>query len=189
MQVAWLLPLVDVPRRDPDGVFVDDELMTDLAPTGRLGGFLAAGADQGITWVIDPDLLETVAEHGRPGRLPRSRSGRPSRTLPGTGADVAAAWLAQATTVLGAGPASSVVTTPYADPDVVALRRANRIDNLTYATTLAPEIAQAVLGRDVTADVAWPPGGLSDNDALSRCTAGVRGAIVSDRACSHRRPR
>ena len=41
-------------------------------------------------------------------------------------------------TVLGAGPASSVLTTPYADPDVVALRRANRIDNLTFASTLAP---------------------------------------------------
>ncbi len=181
VQVAWLLPLVDVPRRDPDGVFVDDELVTDLAPTGRLGGLLAAGTDQGVTWVIDPDLLETVADMADQDGYRVRDPADPSRTLPGGGADVAATWLAQATTVLGAGPASSVLTTPYADPDVVALRRANRIDNLTFASTLAPEIAEAVLGRDVTADVAWPPGGLSDSETLSALqAAGARAAIVSD---------
>jgi Family of unknown function (DUF6049) len=179
LQVSWLLPLVDVPRRDPEGVFVDDGLTADLAPTGRLGGLLAAGAEQGVTWVVDPDLLETVADmtDGYNVRDPVD----PSRTQPGTGAEVAAAWLAQATTLLGAGPASSVVTTAYADPDVVALRRADRTDNLTYATTLGPEIARTVLGRDVTADLAWPPDGLADDDTLAALqSAGARGAIVSD---------
>jgi hypothetical protein len=181
VQVAWLLPLVDVPRRDPDGVFVDDGLATDLAPTGRLGGLLTAGADQGVTWVIEPDLLETVADMADEDGYQVRDPGEPSRTLPGTGADVAAAWLTQAGTVLAAGPASSVLTTPYADPDVVALRRANRIDDLTFASTLAPEIARAVLGRDVTADLVWPPEGLADDETLAALqSAGARGAIVSD---------
>ena len=76
-------------------MFVDDELVTDLAPTGRLGGLLAAGADQGITWVIDPDLLETVADMADQDGYRVRDPADPSRTLPGTRADVAAAWLAQ----------------------------------------------------------------------------------------------
>jgi hypothetical protein len=180
LQVAWLLPLVDVPRRDPEGVFVDDGLATDLAPSGRLGGLLTAGAEQGVTWVVDPDLLETVADmaDGYDVRDPAD----PSRTQPGTGTDVAFGWLAQATTVLGAGPASSVLATAYADPDVVALRRADRIDDLTFATTLGPEIARTVLGRDVTADLVWPADGMTDENTLAALhTAGARGAVISDR--------
>ena len=42
-RVAWLLPLVDVPRLTPRGTLLDDALAPSLATDGRLGGLLAAG--------------------------------------------------------------------------------------------------------------------------------------------------
>ena len=62
----WLWPLVAAPVRLSTGVFADDSLATELETGGRLDRLLHAGNEleqgAGLTWVLDPDLVETVAD-------------------------------------------------------------------------------------------------------------------------------
>ena len=59
-QISWLVPLVDGIHRGNGDVFLDDQLATDLSPTGRLGRLLslASAARVPITYAIDPALVD-----------------------------------------------------------------------------------------------------------------------------------
>ena len=59
-QISWLVPLVDGIHRGDGNTFLDDQLATDLAPTGRLGRLLslAAAARVPITYAVDPALVD-----------------------------------------------------------------------------------------------------------------------------------
>lgn len=59
-QISWLVPLVDGIHRGNGDSFLDDQLATDLAPTGRLGRLLslASAARVPITYAIDPALID-----------------------------------------------------------------------------------------------------------------------------------
>ncbi len=59
-QISWLVPLVDGIHRGDGNTFLDDQLATDLAPTGRLGRLLllASSARVPITYAIDPALVD-----------------------------------------------------------------------------------------------------------------------------------
>jgi len=59
-QISWLVPLVDGIHRGDGNTFLDDQLATDLAPTGRLGRLLslASAARVPITYAIDPALVD-----------------------------------------------------------------------------------------------------------------------------------
>ena len=178
LRLAWLWPLVDVPRQDAQGVFTDDRLATELRPGGALDGLLGAGAQAArsgvaLTWVVDPQLLATVAAMAQ-GYQVRAGTG----TTPGSGQVDAARWLAAARAALGSEP---VVALGYADPDAVALQRAGLERDLTLATTQGATTAASLLGRPVTGDVAWPAGGLVDPATLETLrAAGVRAAVVSE---------
>ncbi len=59
-QISWLVPLVDGIHRGNGDTFLDDQLATDLSPTGRLGRLLslASAARVPITYAIDPALVD-----------------------------------------------------------------------------------------------------------------------------------
>ncbi|HZV26824.1 MAG TPA: DUF6049 family protein [Acidothermaceae bacterium] len=59
-QISWLVPLVDGIHRGAGNTFLDDQLATDLAPSGRLGRLLslASAARVPITYAIDPALVD-----------------------------------------------------------------------------------------------------------------------------------
>jgi hypothetical protein len=59
-QISWLVPLVDGIHRGDGDTFLDDQLATDLEPTGRLGRLLslASSARVPITYAIDPALVD-----------------------------------------------------------------------------------------------------------------------------------
>ena len=63
---SWLWPLVGAPVRLARGIYADDSLATELETGGRLDRLLQAGSQleqgAGLTWVLDPDLVETVAD-------------------------------------------------------------------------------------------------------------------------------
>lgn len=186
LRLAWLWPLVDVPRQDAQGVFTDDRLATELRPGGALDGLLGAGAQAArsgvaLTWVVDPQLLASVAamSQGYRVRAGPGASPGPDGTTAGSGQADAARWLAAARAALGSG---SVLALGYADPDAVALQRAGLERDLTLATTQGATEAASLLGRPVTGDVAWPAGGLVDPATLETLrAAGVRAAVVSER--------
>ncbi len=91
LRIAWVVPLVDRPRVSPDGVFLDDELATSLAPDGRLGRLLAGARAGGAGRcappadpLLDPGAGPGQAPGGDPaaGTVRRPVSVDPSAPLP-----------------------------------------------------------------------------------------------------------
>jgi hypothetical protein len=180
---TWLWPLVGHPTRLADGTYADDSLATQFAPGGRLLRLSQAGQQleqqTPLSWVIDPDLLDSAAEMSRPTGYQRIAG---DRLVPGSGTDSATAWLAQ---VRAATADSEVVTLPYGDPDMTALRRGGLGADVTSARVAGQRSAAAVLGegRQITSDVAWPVDGYTDRDTLSLLAAdGTSAVVLDDRA-------
>ncbi len=178
---TWLWPLVGHPTRLSDGTYADDSLATDFAPDGRLQRLSQAGELLGqqlpLTWVVDPDLLDSAADMSAPNGY-RVVAG--SRTKAGGGTVSAADWLEQVKT---ATATSEVVALPYADPDITALRRGGLSSDVQNARNTGTIEAERVLGRPVTSDVAWPIDGFTDRPTLALlASTGTRAVVLDDRA-------
>jgi Family of unknown function (DUF6049) len=162
---AWLWPLVAPPVRLANGRYVDDGLAGEMAAEGRLGRITAAGSRLGqqmpLTWVVDPALLETAADMSDGYRVRAGDTSQPD--VDGSGAGTAQQWLDQ---VRAASRLGDVATLPYADPDVVALRRQGLTSDVLAARGLGDAMAAELLGRDVVADLAWPADGYADRATL-----------------------
>lgn len=192
-RVAVVWPLVDRPRQAVDGTFTDDVLATSLAPSGRLGGLLAAAQlaaqpDCGrparrpdgtvtprptrceavpVTYAVDPDLL-VAAKDMADGYRVDGQAG------PVAGEAAAKAFLAA---LKDAAARARVLALPYADPDVTALARlagaASDVD-LPRAAQLGESLVRDQLGVDPLQGVAFPPAGSFTKeaaDALARTGA------------------
>ncbi|MDH6134604.1 hypothetical protein P3T37_004008 [Kitasatospora sp. MAA4] len=183
-QVATLWPITHAPElvaqtADPDQtpVLRDDSLITDLGPTGRLGQLVAIGAKiPSLTWVIDPELLDTVFAMTKPYRVQLAgHGGEPAgaqNTKPGVGAAAATAWLAALRTAVAAN-GSQVVALPYGDPDLASIAHngaglAGLDTVIGKARTAGKVTVEGRLSTDVTDTVAWPYQG-----ALDQPTAAV----------------
>ena len=147
-------------------------LAGELAPGRAAARLVEAGArlaQAPLTWVVDPDLLETAERHVR--RLPgagaatartRRRAAAPARP--------AAGWTALRAATAGAEVAGAALRRPR--PRRPAPRPAAR------ATTSAARAAglragwPLLLGRPVTDDVAWPVDGFVDRGTLAALRAG-----------------
>ncbi|OUC98122.1 DUF6049 family protein [Streptosporangium minutum] len=167
-RLAMVLPLIDQPRRADDRTFVSDGLPASLADGKRLGNLLEIARDtssaKGLTWVVDPALLDDVRALGRAYTL---RTKDKSENRPANAA--AAKWLDDLRTALAKPP---VVATPYGDPDVAALAH-NGVDDVTGTGIDAAKIVtRETLGRDVLTDVNWPVNGLIDYDGLDLLSTG-----------------
>ncbi|MEV6860686.1 DUF6049 family protein [Streptosporangium subroseum] len=167
-KLAMVLPIIDQPHRADNDTFIDENLPASLATGKRLGDLLKIAQDtasaKGITWVVDPALLEDAQSTGRAHTV---LSKGTTRRLP---ADAeAVTWLASLRTALQDHP---VVATPYADPDVTALAH-NGVDDFTrIAIAQAGSVAKDILGRDVITDVNWPVNGMVDYDGLDLLATG-----------------
>jgi Family of unknown function (DUF6049) len=174
-KIVMLWPVVDRPRIDANGLFTDDGLARDLTPQGRLGRLVSAGAGLPVTWVLDPDLLQTVADMADGYEV-----GHVTAHKPGRGAGVAAQWLQSLRT---ATAGDVVLALPYADPDVLALQHNGRGADIPVAIREAAERAPKLLGRSVRTDVAWPAGNHVDDRTLSSLRrAGASAVVVDDAA-------
>lgn len=177
---SWVWPLVGRPVRLADGSFANDSLAAELAPSGRLGRLLEAGARMpaaGLAWAIDPDLVDTARDMADGYRV-RPPNGRP---VAGTGETVAANWLARLGAVTAGAP---VIPLPYGDPDLAALRhdrtRTPELEALSAGrTALATALPAAVL----LSDAAWPVDGYAPRSTLGVLRgAGVDTVLLDGRA-------
>jgi uncharacterized protein DUF6049 len=193
-QLAWVWPLVDRPHRTATGTWFSDTLNPELGPTGRLTGLLnAANAaeDQSplghkpttqnvpVTWVIDPMLLSEV-EAMSAGYRVQTATG----TVAGTGAAAAKEWLTNLRTAVTRTDAS-VISLPYADPDVVAAARAGGFTTtIGLATTTGSELLQRALpGVAPPLQYGWPANGFADQRSIDLLRAtGDNTLILSDNA-------
>lgn len=173
VQVAWLWPLVDEPVRDEAGVFSDDHLAGSLAPGGRLAELTRAADGRPVTWVVDPDLLETAAAMTDGYRVSDDT---------GEGDSAAASWLGELSAAAGSEDAE-VIALPYADVDVAGLAHSDRTEILAQATDRGVDVAASHLGRTPAAGVAWPAADVADTTTLDAlAAAGFTGVILDDAA-------
>lgn len=172
--VTMLWPLLDKqPRRLPttDGgkttLLSDDDLATSLGVGGRLfnlvNALLAAGQSdtellRSMCFVVDPDLLETVAAMSQGYQVRRADG----QVVAGKGRDVALDWLGQVRDLTGG---RCVLSVPYADADLVSLSRAGAVD-LAQLALAGSAIVKEVLSVQPLTDVYWPAGGTFDQRTL-----------------------
>ncbi|SDH72954.1 hypothetical protein SAMN05421505_12141 [Sinosporangium album] len=175
-RLAFALPVIDQPRRADDANFASEGLRSAMNGSGRLADLLkiaqGTGGAKGVTWFVDPALLDDAQAMSKPYWVKNSKftGDRPAEPL-------AASWLAGIRTALAD---QTVFATPYADPDVAALAH-NGLDSApATALRLGDEVASSILGREIETSVNWPVGGMIDHDTLDvLAVGGVRTVLLN----------
>jgi hypothetical protein len=193
--ISWVWPLIDKPHQNACSGLTDNELAKRIAPRGRLSYLLSVGArysaQAGLTWAIDPSLLEGVRAMSQPyqvGASARCRAGASKPADPD-----ASRWLASLRMATTGQP---VFLTPYADVDLAALNRQGDISDLHSAFVAAEQAGHQILRRSpvpapVPADprqlsaIAWPAAGIASQPLLDTlATQGVSTVILAAPAIS-----
>jgi hypothetical protein len=137
--------IVDVPHRNFDGTFRDNELATTLTPDGRLGKALFK-ANTTATWVIDAYLIDEV------------RDMADGYTFNGkadpVGQSIAQIWLQQLKLATTGNP---IVALPYGNPDPSMARRLAPSE-INYYSKLSADKLQEFFGRAVISQNGWESG-------------------------------
>jgi hypothetical protein len=137
--------IVDVPHRNFDGTFRDNELATTLTPDGRLGKALFK-ANSTATWVIDAYLVDEVKDMAD------------GYTFEGkadpVGASIAQIWLQQLKLATTGNP---IVALPYGNPDP-SLARKLAPSEINYYSKVASDKLQEFFGRSVISQNGWGSG-------------------------------
>ena len=174
--ISWVWPLIDTPHQNVCAGLTDNSLAARIARGGRLSDLLAVGARYGsragLTWAVDPSLLEALRAMTRPYQVGaagcRHGAGQPADPD-------ASRWLASLRKATTGQP---LFLTPYADVDVAALiRQRNRAD-IHNAFMAADQVGQQILGRNLVpatvpagprqfSAIAWPASGTASPSVLS----------------------
>jgi len=91
-----------------DGLFLDDQLAIDLAPTGPIGSLLYPTTNRNTRWEVDPALIEEVILMSNGYKVLGGTA-----TTDGTGRDVAKAFLARLSALTQLGQVDAMV---YGNP-------------------------------------------------------------------------
>ena len=193
-RVSWLWPIIDRPHQYtpgllygaghqlPSGVFRDDRLAADLAPSGRLGRLVSAalGAPDSValTVVIDPALVAQAAAMRQPYRVAHGTA-----TIAGTGRAAATGWLTRLQQLVDR-PGVTVVSLPYADPDLVALGDAKPLgEQIGPAYQQGAAVLHKYLQVTHPLSLAWPADGALDNTTLYTLAGqALSGVVMSQTA-------
>ncbi|MFD7261998.1 DUF6049 family protein [Streptomyces sp. NPDC059874] len=176
-QLAYVWPLISTTHLTAETgsdelqtpVFLDDSLAEELKPTGRLGQMVSLGNELPVTWVIDPDLLNTVDAMTKGYRV-RVPGGKP---VQGKNKAVAEQWLnALEATVQG----KKVIALPFADPDLASLAHRGKdvsgsLGQLRPATDKAKQAVETVLHVPASTDFSWPVDGAIDPSIVNVATS------------------
>ena len=137
--------IVDVPHRNFDGTFRDNDLATTLTPDGRLGKALFK-ANTTATWVIDAYLIDEIKDMAD------------GYTFNGkeqpVGTSIAQIWLQQLKLATTGNP---IVALPYGNPDVSLTRRLAPSEAAFYSK-LASDKLEEFFGRQVISQNGWGSG-------------------------------
>ncbi|MGW4898171.1 DUF6049 family protein, partial [Kitasatospora sp. NPDC004240] len=197
LKTATLWPLVHAPvlaaqtlSDNGEGLPVlrDDSLAGEFSPGGRLYELVDIGAKlPGLTWVVDPDLLDTAFAMTKPYRVQRpGTEGLPAKddnTVPGVGSAAATAWLEKLRTAV-AKAGVEVVALPYGDPDLASIAHngadlAGMDSALLKAGTAGRLTVEGRLSVDTRSDVAWPYQGFLDQQIAAIAKRGGSGLVLT----------
>ncbi|MEU6231991.1 DUF6049 family protein [Kitasatospora sp. NPDC047058] len=204
-KVTTLWPLVHAPvlaaqtMSDNDQtvpVLRNDSLAAEFAPGGRLYELVETGSTlTGLTWVVDPDLLDTAFAMTKRYRVQKPGTGtkndndkkkkvaaKEENTVEGTGSAAATAWLEKLRAAV-AKNGSQVVALPYADPDIASIAHnaaeADGVDAaLGKAATAGRLTVEGRLAVDTRSDVAWPYGGHLDQQIAGMAQRAGSGLLL-----------
>ena len=137
--------VVDVPHRNFDGTFRDNELAQTLNPDGRLGKPLFRG-DSTATWVIDAHLVDEVADMADGYTFESKEQPEGART--------AFLWLQQLRIATTGNP---IVALPYGNPDP-ALARKLAPSEIKFYSQLGAAKLEAFFARPVISQNGWSSG-------------------------------
>jgi hypothetical protein len=137
--------IVDVPHRNLDGTFRDNELVTTLTPGGRLGKALFTESGQ-ATWVIDAYLIDEIKDMAD------------GYTFEGkedpVGKSIAQIWLQQLKIATVGNP---IVALPYGNPDA-SLARKLAPSEVKYYSDIAQKKLESFFARPVISQNGWGSG-------------------------------
>lgn len=140
-----VIRVVDVPHRNFDGTFRDNELATTLTPDGRLGKALFT-SNIAATWVIDAYLIDEIKDMAD------------GYTFNGkedpVGASIAKIWLQQLRIATIGNP---IVALPYGNPDA-ALARKLAPSEIKFYSALGASKLEGFFGRAVISQNGWSSG-------------------------------
>ena len=150
--------------------FLDDSLLTEISPGGRLYEMVKLGAELPVTWVVDPDLLASVDAMTEGYLVPAEDGDEP---VAGTGQDEARAFLLA---LRNAVRDQEVIALPFADPDVASLAHRGAdvrgaLGHFASASAMAADTVQSVLDVTPSTDYAWPVEGALDPEIVSVATS------------------
>ncbi|MEV1048346.1 DUF6049 family protein [Streptomyces sp. NPDC049916] len=183
-KLTFLWPLIASPhvtaetRSDEQQtpVFTDDDLAKEIAPGGRLERMVSLGSRLPVTWVVDPDLLASVAAMAGKYEV---ESG--DTTVPGRNQTLAKQWLTALEKVVEDG---KVVALPFADPDLASIAHrgttvSGTLSHLQNASTVAASTVETLLHVKPSTDFAWPVNGVVDPSIVDVATsAGAHNVIA-----------
>jgi hypothetical protein len=190
-RLAMLWPLVATPARGPSLAYLDDTLADSLEQSGRLKTLLDSGSTPRattilgrglvgpaqplpLTWVADPALLQGAADLADGYRVAAGRG-----TAEGQGKEAAANWMREAVGVLHAADQQGrLITLPYADPDLEALRRNGLSTDVGVAVRRGAEQVRDVLGLAAPDDIVWPPSGQVSPETLDLLAVSKVGTLL-----------
>ncbi|MGE9696148.1 DUF6049 family protein [Streptomyces sp. NRRL F-5630] len=167
---------------DQNNVFENDDLAKEILPGGRLDRMVSLGKSLDVTWVIDPDLINTVADMANGYRL----AGADGKTVAGSkkNRDAAATWL----NALGkALTGQSVVALPYGDPDLASIAHNGakipttlaRLKTATDVGRITLSIPDTDLDVKVSTDYAWPVDGAIDRSIVDVATSAGATKVIA----------
>lgn len=137
--------IVDVPHRNFDGTFRDNELAQTLTPDGRLGKPVFRG-NSTATWVIDAHLIDEVADMADGYTFDGKEQPLGSR--------VAFFWLQQLRIATTGNP---IVALPYGNPDPALARKLAPSEIKFYSQVGATKL-EAFFARPVISQNGWSSG-------------------------------
>ena len=140
-----VIRIVDVPHRNFDGTFRDNELATTLTPDGRLGKALFK-SNSAATWVIDAYLVDEVSDMADG----YTYNGKADPV----GSSIAQIWLQQLRLATVGNP---IVALPYGNPDP-SLTRKLAPSEIKYYSALGAAKLEQFFGRAVISQNGWGSG-------------------------------
>jgi hypothetical protein len=163
----------------------EDSLAEQMGDTGSLYQLLAnsSQAPAGmVSWVVDPDLLESAAAI-QDGYVVAA-AGSSAADTPGPDANNAGSWLKEAKSVLGAN-GSELWQLPSTDPDIGSLSKAPASEARQLLSTAADQATTGdsiknTVGVDPRGLVAWPADGQVSKQTLSLAQSIDPAAVVVD---------
>lgn len=154
------------PSMTEPGIFVDDHLAAELAPTGRLSVLLRAAGREQASWLIDPALIDEVTAMTGD-YIVRAPDGEHH----GIAQEAARAWLAAYADL----DRARGFRVPYAVPDLTMAQR----NDLTEIADHATAAAQRTPGMADLPLIGYAAGGKFDNAAITLAETGQPVAILA----------